>query len=103
MNPSDTFQQTVTDYQACLDSLEADLQAAMAKSKEPTVQNGIGELLDLLRRKRASIEPNGILELEGLQARIDSGLRRYAELQARQELITQRLVALINSSGTGQS
>jgi len=56
-----------------------------------------------LRRKRAAIEPNGLLELEGLEARIQSALRRFAELQARRELITQRLSSLVNSPGTEQS
>jgi hypothetical protein len=103
MNHSDALMQTVSDYQACLGSLEADLKASMAKSKDPRIQSGLRELLELLVRKRASIEPNSLLELDGLQARIDSGLRRYADLQSRQELITQRLVALINPAGTGQS
>jgi hypothetical protein len=101
MNHSGAIKQTISDYQSCLDSLEADLKSVLAKSTEPRIQNGLRELLELLGRKRASIEPNALLELEGLEARIDSGLRRFAELQARQEIITQRLVALANSAGTG--
>lgn len=97
------IRRTVSSYQSCLDSLEAELQAAMGKSTQPGFQKVIGELLELLRRKRAAIEPNGLLELEGLEARIQSALRRFAELQARRELITQRLASLVNSPGTEQS
>lgn len=100
MDYLEKIRQTISRYQSCLDSLEADLKAAIAKSPDPEFKTSLGELLDLLRRKRAAIEPSGLLELEGLEARIQAGLRRFAELQERRELVTQRLAALANASRT---
>ena len=99
MNHLEKISQSMSRYQSCLDSPQADWEAAMAKSTDPGFKTSIGELLDLLKRKRAAIEPNSMVEMEGLEARIQSGLRRFAELQARRELITQRLAALANPPG----
>lgn len=99
MDHMEKIRQTISRYQSCLDSLEADLKAAMAKSTDLEFKTSLGELLDLLSHKRTAIEPSGLLELEGLEARIQSGLRRFAELQARREQITQRLAALANPPG----
>lgn len=96
---TETIRNILAEYLACLDGLEADLAGAGAQASNPRLQQGLGELLALLQARRAAIENKGRLELEGLEARVQSGLRRFAELRERQEQVALRLAALAGSGG----
>ena len=81
-------------FAASLVALQADLELLRGSVKDSAKQESIGNLVVLIRGKLAAIGNQGMLEVEGGEARFEAGLRAFEELKVRKDLLTERMGTL---------